>query len=150
MFFLGFLVMIIAVMVKVQRERKEYSGHRYDPNKMEAKQRTTKSIYPLICYPFIYLIMNLPHLIGNVCQSFQLTNDILAVWILDALLTPLAGGVMLLAYTFDSHTRKTLKKGSLRQVVKSCFKNCFRTCMEREWTVTDYHCEAEKPILGIV
>ncbi len=145
LFFVCFLITIVAIAVKMQKTRKEWVGHRYDSKKQEAKQKVLKSIYPLILYPFIFLVLNVPHLVGNLHQSFENEAVILPIWVLDAMFTPLAGGVIVLAYTFDSHTRQNLKKGSLRQICLACFKNCLskRSCKQKKKTVNDYHCEAE-------
>ncbi|XP_064396040.1 uncharacterized protein LOC135343038 [Halichondria panicea] len=145
LFLLGFLITIVAVAVKMQKAQKEWVGHRYDAKKQEAKQKVLKSIYPLICYPFIFLLLNVPHLVGNLHQSFESKTNVLPIWVLDAIFTPLAGGVIVLAYTFDTRTRQNLKKGNLRQICLACFKNCLSkySCKVKEKTVNDYHCEAE-------
>lgn len=143
-FLFGFLVTIISIGAKMLKEYKKWEGHRFDPQKQEAKQKVLRSICPLLFYPLVYILMMIPHLIGDIYQAAKSEEELLPVWTLDAVFTPSAGTVMVLLYTFDSKTRLNLKKRSLRQICLSFSKNFPKcSCRHEQDTVNNYYCEAE-------
>ena len=144
-FLLGFVVIIVAILVKIQRKKKEWEGHRYDPKKEEAKRKLMKSICPLLFFPFLYLLLLTPRLVGDVYQSLSGERVFLFLWIFEAVFTPLAGGVLVIvcAFTTDLQTLKKLRKTNLRSLCIACFENCFKRCRRRERTNTVQVCDFE-------
>ena len=144
-FLLGFVVIIVAILVKIQRKKKEWEGHRYDPKKEEAKRKLMKSICPLLFFPFLYLLLLIPRLVGDIYQALSSEKDFLLLWIFEAVFTPLAGGVLVImcSFTTDSQTLEKLRKTNLRSLCIACFENCFKRYWRRERTNTVQACDYE-------
>ena len=99
--------------------------HWYDPRKYKGSyedehlhQQMSKEIQSLLWYPFIYFMINLIPLINRIHGLAQPNNPSLVLWILTALLFPIQGGFIALAFTLDPDTRKRLKPVHIRAAAK--------------------------------
>ena len=114
--------------------------HWYDPRKYRASyqhedesfhQQMSKEIRSLLWYPFIYFMINLIPLINRIHGLAQRNNPSLALWILTALLFPIQGGFIALAFTLDPDTRKRLTPVHIRAAAREL-------CQRSEYGVTEY------------
>ena len=102
--------------------------HWYDPRKYKVSkdkheneqnhQQMSKEIQSLLWYPFIYFMINLIPLINRIHGLAQSNNPSLVLWILTALLFPIQGGFIALAFTLDPDTRKRLKIVQIKAAAK--------------------------------
>ena len=127
-FLFTIVVSIVTIGCKLKLNLKEWEGHRYDPKRQEAKQKIVKHIRPLLFYPLIYFVLKTPLLGEDIYQSFHGSEfDVqpsLAIWIIEAICSPLAGAVVVLAYAFDSETIRRLKQRSIKDMCVTCFQAC--------------------------
>lgn len=129
-FLFTILTSIVTIGCKLKLHLKEWEGHRYDPKRQEAKQKIVKNIRPLLFYPLIYFLLKTPLLGEDIYQSFhpkldvQMIRSSLTIWIIEAICSPLAGAVVVLAYAFDSETRRRLKQRSIKDICMACFQAC--------------------------
>ena len=119
------IVLYLAILFKI---------HWYDPRKFKSSsyreedahihEQMSKEIRSLLWYPFIYFMINLIPFINRIHGLAQPNNPSLALWILHALLFPIQGGFIALAFTLDPDTRKRLKIVHIRAAAKElCQKN---------------------------
>ena len=100
--------------------------HWYDPRKYKVSnhandqnhQQMSKEIRSLLWYPFIYFMINLIPLINRIHGLARPNNPSLALWILTALLFPIKGGFIALAFTLDLDTRKRLNMVHIRAAAR--------------------------------
>ena len=113
------IALYVTILVKI---------HWYDPRKYKMSndnhaskqdhQEMSKEIQSLLWYPFIYFMINLIPLINRIHGLARPNNPSLALWILTALLFPIQGGFIALAFTLDPDTRKRLTIVQIRAATK--------------------------------
>jgi len=148
LFLVGLIITAVAVVIKTRMKMSEYEGHRYDQAKMEAKDKVLKSILPLLCYPFLFLLMLSPRLAGDLSLVLYKNDAIMAVWVLEAVMTPLSGGVVVVLYAFDSNTRKKLRTSNFCGICKAfgqSVKKGFCKLCNKEKTVNRYEVKSDCP-----
>ena len=109
------IVLCVIILVKIYC----YNPHMWRWNQAQddkhQRNKITRQIWSLLWYPLIYILINVVPLINRINGLVDPNNPSLVIWILTAILLPIQGGYIALAYTLlDSDTRKKLKP--------SCFK----------------------------
>ena len=129
------LIILIALYLAIL-----FKIHWYDPRKYKGSykhddehlhQQMSKEIRSLLWYPFIYFMINLIPLINRIHGLAQPSNPSLVLWVLAALLFPIQGGFIALAFTLDPDTRKRLNSTHIRAAAKEL-------CRKSEHSITEY------------
>lgn len=107
------IILYVVIIWKLRKFRHKYTGV-YDPDSERLHEQMQKEIMPLMMYPVIYFFLNIFPLMNRVHDTFIDSDPILALWILQAIFSPLQGGFIALAYTLDMETLKRLKCAELR------------------------------------
>ena len=113
------VVIYVIILYKIAKDRHKWEG-KYDPNSQQLKEQMQKEVRPLIAYPLIYLLINVVPLINRIHNTVLPSNPELTLWILTALLFPLTGGFMALAFTFDPQTIRRLKMSQFHAALRDC------------------------------
>ena len=113
------IVIYIVILYKIAKDRHKWEG-KYDPNSQQRKEQMQKEVRPLIAYPLIYLLINMVPLINRIHNIASPEDPELTLWILSALLFPLTGGFMALAFTFDPQTLQRLKVSHIYAALQDC------------------------------
>ena len=128
------LVMIatyVLVIYKVRRQRHHWTG-KYDPESERVKEKMQQEVRPLLWYPLIYFVINIFPFANRVHDAIVADPE-LALWILHAVISPLQGGVIAVAYTLDKETLRRLNCARLKAAL-------FRL---RKDTITEYPAKEE-------
>ena len=116
------LIILIGLYVTVLIKIHWYDRHKWTGSyKLEDEHHDTqmsKEIRSLLRYPLIYFIANLFPLFNRIHGLARPNYPNLALWILAAILFPLQGGFMALAFTLDSDTRRRLKWVHIKAAAK--------------------------------
>ena len=114
------IIMYFVVYASI-RKRRQYFGA-FDPKKEQETKRMKKEIAPLIWYPFLFLLLQIPPTFNRVAE---LTTDqpIVELWFFHALFSPLQGGLICVAYALDPETRARLSRCSCRSTLTQCFSS---------------------------
>ena len=123
------LVLLIIILVKLRKQQTSWVGN-FDPKTLEMKKQMQKEVLPLIYYPIIFLVVNIPPFITRITSQVQPNKPVLVLWIISAIVFPLQGVIIMLAFVFDSETRKTLTLPK----IGAAFRRLFR----REGNVDEY------------
>ena len=101
------------IIYKVFRQRNQWEG-KYEPHVEAEKEMMQQEVWPLIFYPFGYLILNTFPLINRVQGTISPNNPVYALWILHAIFSPLQGGYIALVFTLKRDTLRKLNCANLR------------------------------------
>jgi hypothetical protein len=112
----------VATYCKIQKEKRKYQGV-YDPKKPMLREMLKKEIKPFMWYPFGFLILNFIPLINRIVGNFLYSTGepVHALWILDAIFTPLTGAYISLVYSLDKETFNRLRNCNVHGTLKGCF-----------------------------
>ena len=108
----------VTILISLNRANRQWAN---EPSSMKSKtfrKLAKNNLIPLIAYPLIYFLLNIPAFMNRV-QNYVHPNDPeLALWYLSALISPLQGGVIAIAYTLDPGTRKRLNWIEIKAAMK--------------------------------
>ena len=139
-------VIYIFILYKITKDRHKWEG-KFDPDSQRLKEQMQKEVKPLIAYPLIYLLINVVPLINRIHNTASPNNPELALWILHALLFPLQGGFIAIAFTFDPQTLRRLRPRYIWAAFKDCYgkKGIHEYPVERAKTESFMNYEFEIP-----
>lgn len=126
---LSLVVSYVAIIIKLQVEKRRWQGQ-YNPEEQIIRKNLRKEVRSLVWFPIIFIIFVLFPLINRL-QNAITNKPILVLWILHAVIAPLQGGFIALAYALDPETRKRL---NWRDLSGAC-RNFFRA---EQGTVREY------------
>ena len=115
------LVTNVFILISVQYQVRTFQG-KYDPDNYKRKQMMAKEIRPLVVYPIIFFFLYLFSFVNRLSDTITSEPKAALHW-LDAVTTPLNGGIIALVYTLDRDTRKRLRWSRLKG---ECVHCCFR------------------------
>lgn len=115
------LIFYIVILISVRQQAKKYEG-KFDPTNRKRKQLLKEEITPLLIYPFLFLFFNLFSLINRLYETIFNESNIVLFW-LQAVMDPLSGPVIAVAYTLDPDTRRRLHWNNLKG---ECINRCSR------------------------
>ncbi len=118
----------LIIICKLQRNLKQWRGT-YDHEKETTNRKQRLETLYLMIYPMIYFILYLPLVINRI-YSWISDEPLIVFWYLSAIAYPLQGGIVVLAFTLDSHTRRRLNWAHI--------KAAFRRRRKKKSVVTDY------------
>ena len=103
---LGLMVVYFGIVFQLQWEKKRWRG-KYDHDEQMIRKNIRKEIRSIFWFPIIFIIFNVFPLANRIQNAVDQT-PILALWIMHAVVSPLQGGFIALAYSLDPETRKRL------------------------------------------
>ena len=109
-FLIFFIVCLLLVFKKLRRDSVKWEGAHYDPEAKKAKNEVISQVKPLLFYPMVFLILKLPLLLNQIYEAVRPQEPELALWLLDALVTPLGGAVTALLYVCDATTLSKIRR----------------------------------------
>ena len=128
------LVTNIFILASVRYQVRTFQG-KYDPDTQKRKQMMAKVIQPLLAYPIIFFFLYIFSFINRVSVMVTSEPNMALFW-LEAITTPLNGGIIALVYALDKDTRKRLRWSKLKG-------ECLRCCFEEE-EILEYPVEQSK------
>ena len=112
----------------VKKQRHRYEG-RYNPESERVKKMVQKELQPLFWYPVIFLVIYIFQVIVRTLElGIKEPIYIHILWLLEAIVSPLQGGMISLVYALDKETRKRIKKCDIRlECIRFIKKNNIET-----------------------
>ena len=115
------IVLYVVILIKIycyNRHKWRWNqAHEFEDKNQQKK--ITRQIWSLLWYPLIYILINVVPLINRIHGLVEPNDPNLVIWILAAILLPIQGGYIALAYTLlDPDTRKKLKPARFRSAIK--------------------------------
>lgn len=107
------VVLYVAVLVKLHSMKRKWTGD-FNPHSVKKSKQMTREILPLIIYPLIFFVLNIPPFINRIHGVANPNDPEPALWFIAALLFPLQGGAIALCFSLDPETRKRLKVANFR------------------------------------
>lgn len=101
------LILLIIIFIKLRKQRRSWTGN-FDPIALEMKRKMSKEVFPLISYPVIFLLLNIPPLALRITNAVRPNEPVLALWFLSSIVFSLQGVVITIAFTLDPETRRDL------------------------------------------
>ena len=96
------IVLCVIIIYKVSRDKLRYEG-KYDPEAKRLREQRQKEILPVIWYPLSFFLIELVPLINRI-HGIVSDKPSLVLWYLHAIILPLQGGFIALAFTLDPET----------------------------------------------
>ena len=121
------------VLVKVFLVRQKWTG-RFDPQAEKARQKTRQQIIPLISYPLIFFLFNIPIFINRIQGLADPDNPEPALWLVSAATFPLEGAIIAMAFSLDPSTRRRMTLANFRAAIREFGKR--KTVSEYPMEVT--------------
>jgi hypothetical protein len=128
------LVMLVIVLVKLTKQRKSWTGM-FDPATLEAKKRMRKEVIPLLAYPIIFLVVNIPPLINRITNIALPNEPVLPLWIISVFCFSLQGVIITFAFALDPETRKNLTPKHIA--------GAFKRLIDRKGEVQEYNIQVD-------
>ena len=118
------IVLYVIILIKIYcYKRRKWSWNQAHEDSHQQK-KITKQIWSLLWYPLIFILINVVPLINRIDGLVDPNNPKLVIWMLTAILLPIQGGFIALAYTLlDPDTRKRLKPARFKSAIKDFCQN---------------------------
>ena len=98
------IVLCIVIIGKVSRDKLRYEG-KYDPEAKRLQEQRQKEVQAVLWYPLSFFLIKLVALINRIHGAVA-DSPSLPLWYLHAIILPLQGGFIALAFTLDPETRR--------------------------------------------
>ena len=116
-----FITSSILVFIKFKRRTKKWRGPCHKPEAMKGRYKIFREIKPLLFFPLIYLLLKLSLLLSQWYEAIRPLDPVIALWIIEAIFSPLAGAVIAVMYGLDPQTRTKLRTCQLKSLCQNCF-----------------------------
>ena len=133
----------IFILVWVTRQRNRWVG-KYDPITERDKENMQKEAWPLMFYPFGFVLLNIVSGINSIHDTVVKDHPVYALWMLHAILSPLQGGYIAFIYILGKDTRKSLSCRRIRAAL--CHKDVTISEYPINKGVTDSWSDTEAPM----
>ena len=114
------VVIYFGIVIRLQWEKMRWWG-KYDHDEQIIRKNIRKEIRSIFWFPIIFIIFNAFPL-ANRIQNAVSQDPVLALWIMHAVISPLQGGFIALAYSLDPETRKRLNWADIRASFRNLMK----------------------------
>ena len=121
-----FVVSCFFVFVKLKKQAEHWGGPGHKPEVTKGRNKIFREIKPLLLFPMIYLLLKLPLLVSQLYEAVKPLEPVIALWILEAIFSPLAGAVIAIMYGLDPQTRARLRRCQLKAIFLSWCGACIR------------------------
>ena len=132
------IVLYVIMLVKIYC----YNPHKlrwnfaHQDDYQQRKVTNLKEVWSLLWYPLIYILINVVPLINRIDGLVDPNNPKLIIWILTAILLPIQGGYIALAYTLlDPDTRKRLKPARFKAAIKEFCQKSRKGSVIKEYPI---------------
>ena len=98
------IVLCIVIIYKVSRDKLRYEG-KYDPEAKRLREQRQKEVQAVIWYPLSFLLLKMAALTNRIHGAVS-DSPSLPLWYIHAIILPLQGGFIALAFTLDPETRR--------------------------------------------
>ncbi len=116
------IVMYIISIAIINRKMRAWTGQN-DPRSKERIKRMKNEILSVLVYPVIYMVLTIPAIVNRVYSTLRPAQPSQALWYILALIYPLGGTFIALAFTLDSETRRRLTRTGIRAAaINFCHK----------------------------
>lgn len=112
-------VLYVIMWFSLRREKLKYKA-KYCPQQELRCKMKMREIKVLVLYPIALILVTIPAIVGRLVEMVMTSESFSWIWFLQAIFTPLQGGLVCLAYALDPETRKRLRNCSY---VNLCCKN---------------------------
>ena len=113
---LGIIAIYVIVYASVRRQKKQYHGH-FDPERELEIKQMMEEIIPLIYYPMIFLLLQIPPTMNRIAELAN-DNEQVPLWLLHAFFSPLQGGLVCVVYALDPETRARIRHSSWKTLFR--------------------------------
>ena len=119
---LAMVVMYIVILTCIRPNQWKYKpwGKKITE---DTRKENRKQAIRLVAYPSIYLFLSCFPLMNRIQNGVERGEPSLAFWYMSAVMFPLAGGLIGLAYALDPETRKRLSCAHCREALKQWRKD---------------------------
>ena len=124
------IVLYVIVLVKVHRTKQVWTGN-FDPQAKDTQEKMTREVLPIIAYPLIFFLLNIPAFINRIYEVVNPDNPSPVIWFLAAATYPLQGAPIAIVFSLDPETRKRLTLANLT----AAFRAFRRTGAVKEYTI---------------
>ena len=107
------IMLYVIVLVKFKRMKRAWTG-KFDPQEKEAHEQMTREVQPLIAYPLIFFLLNIPALINRIYGVINPDNPEPVLWFITVAFFPVQGGAIATVFSLDPETRKRLTMTNMR------------------------------------
>ena len=125
------LILYIMVLCKLKQARRKWTGS-YNPHTQQLKEVANSKIIPLLSFPLIFFILNIPIFINRVNELANRDPSV-PLWFISSALFPFEGGAIAVAFSLDPQTRQRLTVANI--------KASFRDFTRSHDVVSDYPIE---------
>ena len=114
------IVMYTIILVKLYHKKRQWTG-KFEPQVQQTKEKMKNEIIPLLAYPLIFFICEIPATINRIYGLFT-SEPQPVLWFLTGIIFPLEGGIIALAFSLDPETRRRLTVANFRAAFRElCF-----------------------------
>ena len=110
----------VTVLISIWYQKYRYEGV-FDPERQIRRNMMLSEVRPLLWYPLIFFLIEFFPLLNRLHEIISPTNDTTFFWWLHAIVVPLEGGGIALAYALDPETRKRLRWSIIKMYLIECF-----------------------------
>lgn len=135
-----FILSSVIVGFKLKQQVQHWDGPCFDPETARRRHKIFREIKPLLLFPIVYLVLKLPLLTSQLYEAARPLKPVIALWVLEATISPLAGAVIAIVYGLDPQTRTKLRRCQLKSLFISWCDACIRK-QQRTPKVAAYNIE---------
>lgn len=115
------LGMLIVMKVVIYKKKDKLIINVNRPDAIKQYEMLVNETKNLVWYPVILIIVQLPGVVNRATEELY-SGTVYPLWFIHAIIFPLQGAFICIAYALDPDTRQALKKCSPRSIVNSCMK----------------------------
>ena len=104
------IVIYLIVLIKLHLAKKQWTG-KFDLQTERVRQQVVQEILPLMAYPVIFFVFNIPPFISRIYNQVAPRP---VFWFLAAIIYPLQSGVIAIVFSLDPETRRRLTLANFR------------------------------------
>ena len=110
--------MVIIVFIARQRYCSHWKKKLTDVETETLRKRLNEEVWPLFLFPNAIIVLNIFPLANTIYNFVNPDDPSLALWMLQAIFSPLQGGYIALIYLLDRDTIKRLKYSNVKAAIK--------------------------------
>ena len=116
------IILYVIVLVKLHRTKRRWTGT-FEPQGKKMQELVAQEMLPLIAYPLVFFLLSIPPFINRIHNLADPQNPNIVLWFISAVLFPLQGGVIAIAFCLDPETRKRLNLANFKAAFMTFGKN---------------------------
>ena len=116
------IILYVIVLVKLHRTKRRWTGT-FDQQGKKTQELMAQEMLSLIAYPLVFFLLNITPFINRIHNLADPQNPNIVLWFISAVLFPLQGGVIAIAFCLDPETRKRLNLPNFKAAFMTFGKN---------------------------